>query len=145
MPPEQPWLKASCPGGGIALLRAAEKLESVKLPAEQEYGMKILRRAMSEPIRQLAENSGLDGSVLVNKVLESKEPNFGYNGLTSKFEDLLRAGVIDPTKVVRSALQNATSIASLLLTTEVAIVSAPKKPVEPNVDNLGPDGPNLID
>ncbi|MEX2470639.1 MAG: chaperonin GroEL [Gemmatimonadota bacterium] len=113
------------PGGGVALLRAQAALEGFKLKREDEnIGVQILRRALEHPIRQIAENAGVEGSIVVAKVREGKGA-FGYNAQDDKYEDLVKAGVIDPTKVVRIALQNASSIAGLLLTTEAVVVDIP--------------------
>jgi len=120
-------------GGGVALLRAAKMLESLSVEDPDTLtGIKIVRRALEEPLRRIAENAGLDGAVIVGKVEELKG-NRGFNAATGKFEDLVTAGIIDPTKVVRTALQNAASIAGLLLTTEAAVTDAPepKKAVSP--------------
>ncbi|MFO8175837.1 MAG: chaperonin GroEL [Gemmatimonadota bacterium] len=115
------------PGGGVALLRAQGALDAMKLDREDEQiGVGILRRALEHPIRQIAINAGAEGSIVVEKVRADKNPNFGYNAQTTGYEDLVEAGVIDPTKVVRSALQNAASIAGLLLTTEAVVVEKPE-------------------
>jgi chaperonin GroEL len=114
------------PGGGVALLRSLKHLEELKLDEEQTFGVKIVRRAVEEPLRQIAQNGGWDGSIIVEKVKNGKGA-FGYNAQTGEYEDLLEAGVIDPTKVVRTALQNAASVAGLLLTTEALIAEKPKK------------------
>ncbi len=114
------------PGGGVALLRSLKNLEELKLDEEQQFGVKIVRRACEEPLRQIAQNGGWDGSIIVEKVKNGKGA-FGYNAQTGEYEDLLEAGVIDPTKVVRTALQNAASVAGLLLTTEALIAEKPKK------------------
>ncbi len=115
------------PGGGVALLRAQKALGDYKLDREDEQvGVDILRRALEAPIRQIATNAGAEGSIIVEKVREAKDANFGYNALTGEYEDLVDAGVIDPTKVVRTALQNASSIAGLLLTTEAVVVEQPE-------------------
>jgi chaperonin GroEL len=113
------------PGGGVALLRTLPVLEALKLDGDQAFGLNIIRRALEEPLRQIAENGGDEGAVVVNKVREGKGA-FGYNVATGKYEDLVLAGVIDPTKVVRVALQNAASVASLMLTTEVLIAERTK-------------------
>ncbi|MCY3678962.1 MAG: chaperonin GroEL [Gemmatimonadetes bacterium] len=121
------------PGGGVALLRAQTALDGLSLDREDEQvGVNILRRALEAPIRQIAANSGAEGSIVVAKVRDG-EGGFGYNAQTDEYENLVRAGVIDPTKVVRSALQNAASIASLLLTTEAVVVERPEdeKPAMP--------------
>ncbi|MYJ67186.1 MAG: chaperonin GroEL, partial [Gemmatimonadetes bacterium] len=115
------------PGGGVALLRAQEALDGLELDREDEQiGANILRRALESPIRQIAENSGAEPSIVVAKVRDG-EGGYGYNAQTDAYENLVKAGVIDPTKVVRSALQNAASIASLLLTTEAVVVERPEE------------------
>ena len=115
------------PGGGVALLRAQKALDKLKLDREDEQiGVGILRRSLEHPIRQIVENAGAEGSIVVEKVRQSKNVNFGYNALTDIYEDMVEAGVIDPTKVVRYALQNAASIAGLLLTTECVVVEKPQ-------------------
>jgi chaperonin GroEL len=115
------------PGGGVALLRAQAALDQMKLDREDEMiGVGILRRSLEHPIRQISANAGAEGSIVVEKVRAEKNPNFGYNAQTDTYEDLVEAGVIDPTKVVRSALQNAASIAGLLLTTEAVVVEKPQ-------------------
>ena len=116
------------PGGGTALLRAAKALEGLKdLSPEQQAGVNIIRRALEEPLRQIAGNAGHEGSIVVDKVWNNTTPSWGFNALTEKYEDLIAAGVIDPAKVSRCALQNAASVASLMLTTETLIAEKPKK------------------
>jgi chaperonin GroEL len=110
------------PGGGVALIRAQASLDKVKGTEDEKIGVDIVRRALEEPIRMIAQNAGAEGSIVVAKVKEAKEKNFGYNAATDNYEDLVKAGVIDPTKVSRTALQNAASIAGLLLTTEAVVV-----------------------
>ncbi|WP_420239670.1 chaperonin GroEL [Telmatobacter bradus] len=116
------------PGGGVALLRTAPAVDKLieSLEGDEKTGAKIIRRSIEEPLRQIIANAGEEGAVIVAKVLESKDPYYGYNAATSEFEDLVKAGVIDPTKVTRTALQNAASIAGLLLTTEALIVEIPE-------------------
>jgi chaperonin GroEL len=109
------------PGGGVALARCATALNKLKLENDEQIGVNIVKRALQEPLRQIAENAGEEGAIVLGKVLESKDPNFGYNALTGEYEDLVKAGVLDPTKVVRTALTNAGSIAALMLTTEALI------------------------
>jgi chaperonin GroEL len=109
-------------GGGVAFLRSQLVLEKIKGTEDEKIGVEIVRRALEEPIRMIAQNAGAEGSIVVEKVRESKEKNFGYNAQTDAYEDLVKAGVIDPTKVARTALQNAASIAGLLLTTECVVV-----------------------
>jgi chaperonin GroEL len=110
------------PGGGVALLRAQSALDRIKGTEDEKTGVAIIRRALEEPIRLIAENAGAEGSIVVSRVKDSKDKNFGYNAATDTYEDLVKAGVIDPTKVTRTALQNAASIAGLLLTTECVLV-----------------------
>jgi chaperonin GroEL len=114
------------PGGGVALLRAQSVLDGLKAEAEQQAGINIIRRATEEPLRRIAENAGVEGSIVVDKVKNGKGA-WGFNAATEQYEDLVKAGVIDPTKVVRTALQNASSVAALLLTTEAMIAEKPKK------------------
>ncbi|NOZ21233.1 MAG: chaperonin GroEL [Planctomycetes bacterium] len=124
------------PGGGVALLRAIKALDKVKAPGDEQIGIGIIRRALQAPIKQIAENAGVDGAVVAQKVSENKNDNFGYNALTGEYGNLVEMGVIDPTKVVRTALQNASSVASLLLTTE-ALVSEIKEEKEPAMPGGG--------
>ena len=114
------------PGGGVALLRAQGVLDSIKAEAEQLAGVNIIRRSLEEPMRRIAENAGVEGSIVVDKVKNGKGA-WGFNASTEQYEDLVKAGVIDPTKVVRTALQNASSVSALLLTTEAMISERPKK------------------
>ena len=114
------------PGGGVALLRAQKALDKLKATGDEAIGVEIVRRALEEPLRQIANNAGVEGAVVVEKVREMKADE-GFNALTDKYEDLVEAGIIDPTKVVRTALQNAASIASLLLTTEALVTEIPEK------------------
>ncbi|OGZ68753.1 MAG: chaperonin GroL [Candidatus Staskawiczbacteria bacterium RIFCSPHIGHO2_02_FULL_42_22] len=114
------------PGGGVALLRALNSLESIKLDGDEQTGINILRRALEEPIRQISQNAGIDGAVVVQKVKEGVG-EFGFNAATMVYEDLIKAGVVDPTKVIRTALENAVSAASMLLTTEAVVADLPKK------------------
>jgi chaperonin GroEL len=116
------------PGGGTALLRASKVLLTLKgATPEQQAGINIVKRAIEEPLRQIAHNAGLEGSIVVDKVINNPSPSFGFNALTETYEDLIAAGVIDPAKVARCALQNAASVASLMLTTETLIAEKPKK------------------
>ena len=116
------------PGGGVTFIRAQKSLENFKLEeADEQIGANIVRRALEEPLRQIAENAGLEGSIAVQKVRAETNRNFGFNAQSEQFEDLVKAGVIDPTKVARTALQNATSIASLLLTTEAVVTEMPEE------------------
>ncbi|MBM2840902.1 MAG: Chaperonin GroEL, partial [Bacteroidetes bacterium] len=115
------------PGGGVAYLRAMSKLTTLKAANEdQETGIEIIRRALEEPIRQIVANAGIEPSVVVNKVKEGKD-DFGFNAYTEQYENLIKSGVIDPTKVARTALENAASVAGLLLTTEATVVEKPEE------------------
>lgn len=114
------------PGGGVALLRASMALEGTSLEGDELTGLKILRRAVEEPIRQISQNAGIDGAVVVQKVKEGSA-DFGFNAASMEYENLISAGVVDPTKVVRTALENAVSAASMLLTTEAVVADLPKK------------------
>jgi len=129
------------PGGGIALIRSLESLHNINISENEKFGVDLIRRAVEEPLRMIAENAGYEGSIVVNKVKENKE-SFGFNAGTEEYGDLIEFGIIDPTKVTRTALQNAISIASLLLTTEALIADKPdEKKSSPNLpmgkSNLG--------
>ena len=129
-------------GGGVALVRATAVLEKLKPEnRDQEVGIEIVRRALQAPARNIAENAGAEGSVIVGKLLEGKDDNIGYNAKTNEFTDMIKAGVIDPTKVVRSALQNAASVAGLLITTEAVVAEKPEPkdpmPAAPDMGGMG--------
>jgi chaperonin GroEL len=127
------------PGGGVALIRAQRALKGLKLnEADEQIGVDIIRRAVEEPIRMIVQNAGGEGSIVVEKVRASKDDSYGYNALTDSYENLVQAGVIDPTKVTRTALQNAASIAGLLLTTEAIVVE--KKEEKAAAPAGGPGG-----
>jgi chaperonin GroEL len=126
------------PGGGVALVRCAKTLEKVNVTGEEKNGISILKRALQEPLRQIVANAGYEGSVILNKVLEGKD-DFGFNAQSEKYENLLESGVIDPTKVVRFALQNAASVSGLMLTTEAMIAEKPKKKKAPAMPPGGMD------
>ncbi|GMV07533.1 MAG: 60 kDa chaperonin [Gemmatimonadota bacterium] len=129
------------PGGGVALLRAQKALEKMKLDRQDEQvGVAILARSLEHPIRQIAHNAGAEGSIVVDKVRAKKDAGYGYNALTDTYEDLVEAGVIDPTKVVRTALQNAASIAGLMLTTEAVVVEKPQDEKAPAMPGGGMGG-----
>jgi chaperonin GroEL len=119
------------PGGGVALARCVAALDKLKLEGDEQIGVNIVKRALQEPMRQIVENAGEEGAVVLGKVLDSKDPNYGFNALTNDYEDLVKAGVLDPTKVVRTALTNAGSIASLMLTTEALVAEIPEKKEAP--------------
>ncbi|OKO78122.1 TCP-1/cpn60 chaperonin family protein, partial [Bradyrhizobium sp. NAS96.2] len=116
------------PGGGVALLRASEQLKGLRTKNDdQKTGVEIVRKALSAPARQIAINAGEDGSVIVGKILENKAYNYGFDSQTGDYADLVKKGIIDPTKVVRTAIQNAASVAALLITTEAMVAELPKK------------------
>jgi chaperonin GroEL len=115
------------PGGGVAYLRCLKSIDKVQVAEGERFGLDLVRRALEEPMRQIAENGGYEGSIVVNKVKESKEIPFGFNAQTGEYEDLVKAGVIDPTKVARTALQNAASVASLMLTTMALVAEKPRE------------------
>jgi chaperonin GroEL len=128
------------PGGGVALLRGVKALETLKLTGDQQVGVNIVKRAIEDPMRWIANNAGVEGSIVVQKVLEeTKDPEFGFNAQDETYENLVKAGVIDPAKVVRTALQNASSIASLLLTTEAMVSEIPEEKKESPMPG-GPGG-----
>jgi len=124
------------PGGGVALLRASKTLDDMEADGDIAAGVAIVKRALTEPCRQIAANAGLEGSVVCESILAKSSVKFGFNALTGEYEDLVKAGVIDPTKVVRSALENAVSIGSLILTTEALVAEVPQKetPAPPTPD-----------
>ncbi len=124
------------PGGGVALLRAADKLHSLKAEGDEQIGVNIIKRACEEPLRQITANAGHEGAILIEKVRASQDYNYGFNAATGQYEDLVKSGVVDPTKVTRSALQNAASISALMLTTEAMICELPQKKSAP----AGPAG-----
>jgi len=125
------------PGGGVALARCASSLDKIKAEGDEQIGVNIVKRAITEPLRQIVENAGEEGAVILGKVLESKESNYGFNAFSNEYEDLVKAGVLDPTKVVRTALQNAGSIASLMLTTEALVAEIPEKKEAPAAPGHG--------
>ncbi len=126
------------PGGGVALLRSQKALGELELDGDMQIGVNIIKRAVEEPLRQIANNAGQEGSIIVEKVKEQKESDFGFNALTEKYENLIKGGVLDPTKVVRSALQNAASIAGLMLTTEGLVSEIPED--KPDMPPMPPGG-----
>jgi chaperonin GroEL len=125
-------------GGGVALLRATKSLDHLKLAGDEATGAAIVRRALEEPIRRIVENAGLEGSVVVEEVRAASAPSQGFDAERNEYVDMMTAGIIDPTKVERIALQNAASIASLLLTTEALITDLPEK--EPAMPAMPPGG-----
>ena len=128
------------PGGGVALLRCIPTLKGLKLEGDQQIGNDIVKRALEEPIRQIVNNAGLEGSVVVEKVKHSKEVNFGFDADKEEYADMMKTGIIDPTKVVRIALQNASSVASLMLTTSVMVTEIPEEEKAPKMPGgMGPE------
>ncbi len=127
------------PGGGVALLRAASNLQAKGANADQQAGVNLVKRALQEPVRQIAQNAGDEGSVVVGKILENSNANFGYNAQTGEYGDMIALGIVDPVKVVRTALQDAASVASLLITTEAMIAELPKDapPAMPGGGGMG--------
>jgi chaperonin GroEL len=125
------------PGGGVAYVRAMKALEKAKFPGDEQLGVNLIKRALEEPVRQIANNAGFEGSVVVQHVIDGKD-NFGFNAETGKYEDLAKAGIIDPTKVTRFALQNAASVAGLLMTTEAMVAEKPEKK-KPAVPQMPPE------
>ena len=121
------------PGGGTALVNVIADLEKIEATGDEATGVNIVKAALEAPVRQIAENAGLEGSVIVNQ-LKNEKPGVGYNAAEDKFEDMVAAGIVDPTKVTRSALQNAASVSSLLLTTEAVVADKPE-------DNPAPAAP----
>jgi chaperonin GroEL len=117
------------PGGGVALIRASAGLQNLKVPEDEQTGVRIIQKALEEPARWIAQNAGAEGSVVLDKIKNSKGAQ-GFNAATEEFEDLFKAGIVDPTKVVRTALQNAASIAGLMITTEAMIADKPEKKKE---------------
>jgi chaperonin GroEL len=130
------------PGGGVALLRAAKALAGLKVEGDEQFGIDIIKRACEEPLRQIVLNTGTEGAIVVEKVRSNESPNYGFNAATEVYEDLVAAGVIDPTKVTRTALQNAASISSLMLTTEAMICEIPEKKPAP-MPGGGEHGPGM--
>jgi chaperonin GroEL len=114
------------PGGGVALLRASKALDKLKLEGDEALGVQLVKNILEMPLRTIADNAGMDGAVVANNVRKSKEANYGYDALNDEYGDMFELGVVDPTKVVRTALQNAVSVASLLMTTDCMVVEAPK-------------------
>jgi chaperonin GroEL len=126
------------PGGGVALLRCLPALKGLKLDNDKQIGVEIVRRSLEEPIRQIVNNAGLEGSVIVEKVKHSKETNYGFDADKEEYVDMIKTGIIDPTKVTRYALQNAASVAALMLTTSVMITDIPEE--KPEMPAMPPGG-----
>jgi chaperonin GroEL len=132
------------PGGGVALLRASKKLAGLKAAGDEQIGIDIIKRACEEPIRQIVNNAGVEGAIIIGKIRENDNNHYGYNAQTDVYEDLVKSGVIDPAKVTRSALQNAASIAGLMLTTEAMVCEIPEKKAAPAPGGHG-HGPEGMD
>jgi chaperonin GroEL len=129
------------PGGGTALVHAGKVLAKLKGDnADQDAGIKIIRRAIQAPLRQIADNAGIDGSVVAGKILESDSKTFGYDAQSEEYVDMLKAGIIDPTKVVRIALEYAASVAGLLITTEAMVAEKPEKTSGRGMSDIGSMG-----
>jgi len=129
------------PGGGVALLRAVKALDGLKVPGDEQIGVDIVKRSCEEPVRQIVGNAGYEGAIVIEKIRHHADSHYGFNAATAEYEDLVKSGVIDPTKVTRSALQNASSIAALMLTTEAMIAEIPEKKAAPAPG--GPHGPDM--
>jgi len=128
----------------VALLRAASALDNLEVPGDEQIGVNIIKRACQEPVRQIVGNAGWEGAIVIEKIRNNENPNFGFNAASAEYEDLVAAGVIDPTKVTRSALQNASSIAALMLTTEAMIAEIPEKKSSPMPGGMGgQSGPDM--
>jgi chaperonin GroEL len=132
-------------GGGVALLRASNALTVKGANADQQAGINLVKRALQEPVRQIANNAGDEGSVVVGKILENASANYGYNAQTGEYGDMIALGIVDPVKVVRTALQDAASVASLLITTEAMIAEAPKEAAPPMPGGGGMGGMGGMD
>ncbi len=125
------------PGGGVALLRASLSIKATGVNSDQAAGIDIVRRALQSPARQIAENAGAEASIVAGKILENKSATYGYNAQTGEYGDMIAMGIVDPVKVVRTALQDAASVAGLLVTTEAMIAEAPKKESAPAMPGGG--------
>ncbi|MBI3473738.1 MAG: chaperonin GroEL, partial [Candidatus Solibacter usitatus] len=128
------------PGGGVALLRASDALKGLTLDGDEQIGANIVRRSCEEPLRQIVLNSGTEGAIVVERIRSNSNHNYGFNAASDQYEDLVASGVIDPTKVTRTALQNAASIASLMLTTEAMVAEIPEKKAPAGPPGHGPEG-----
>jgi chaperonin GroEL len=131
------------PGGGVAYIRTLSALDKLKLDGEEQIGVNIVKRALEEPLRMIASNAGHEGAVVIGKVKESKETNFGFNAATEEYTDMIAAGILDPAKVTRTALQNAASISALMLTTEALVSEIPEEDKAPAGPPMGGGGPGM--
>jgi chaperonin GroEL len=125
------------PGGGVALLRAVPALDKLKLEGDEQIGVNIVKRALEEPLRTIVSNAGFEGAIVIGKVRESKDPNYGFNAATEEYTDMIAAGILDPAKVTRSALQHAASISALMLTTEALVAEIPEEEKAPPMPGGG--------
>jgi chaperonin GroEL len=130
------------PGGGVALLRGIRALADLKVPGDEQIGLDIVKRACEEPLRQIVGNAGFEGAIVIERIRGNENNDYGFNAATGQYEDLVKAGVIDPTKVTRTALQNASSIAALMLTTEALVAEIPEKKPAP-AGGPGGHGPDM--
>ncbi len=128
------------PGGGVALLRCIPAIDALNLEGDQQIGVGIVRKSLEEPIKQIVVNAGMEGAIIVEKVKDSKDLNYGFDAQSEQFTDMIEAGIIDPTKVTRTALQNAASVASLMLTTEVMVTDIPEKEAPGMPPGMPPGG-----
>jgi chaperonin GroEL len=119
------------PGGGVAFVRAIPALEKLKTEGDEQIGVNIVKRSLEEPLRMIASNAGFEGAIVLGKVRESKDPNFGFDAATEEYTDMIGAGILDPAKVTRTALQNAASISALMLTTEALVSEIPEEEKAP--------------
>jgi len=131
------------PGGGVAFIRALPALEKLKLEEDEQIGVNIVRRSLEEPLRMIASNAGQEGAVVLGKVKDSKDPNYGFNAATEEYTDMIAAGILDPAKVTRTALQNAASISALMLTTEALVSEIPEEEKAPAGPPMGGGGPGM--
>jgi chaperonin GroEL len=125
------------PGGGVAFIRVLPALEKLKLDGDEQIGVNIVKRSLEEPLRMIASNAGMEGAVVLGKVKESKDANYGFNAATDEYTDMISAGILDPAKVTRTALQNAASISGLMLTTEALVSEIPEEEKAPAGPPMG--------
>jgi chaperonin GroEL len=131
------------PGGGVTFIRVVPALEKLKLDGDEQIGVNIVKRSLEEPLRMIASNAGMEGAVVLGKVKESKDVNYGFNAATDEYTDMISAGILDPAKVTRTALQNAASISALMLTTEALVSEIPEEEKAPAGPPMGGGGPGM--
>jgi chaperonin GroEL len=131
------------PGGGVAFIRVIPALEKLKLESDEQIGVNTVKRALEEPLRMIASNAGMEGAVVLGKVKESKDTNYGFNAATDDYTDMISAGILDPAKVTRTALQNAASISALMLTTEALVSEIPEEEKAPAGPPMGGGAPGM--